>query len=69
MQDCEDYKSGLTDFLHVLDSERSPHPVQYSLVQSDQTFSLNLFLLYKVLGGGWQEELKTASFSSQNRYP
>jgi NodT family efflux transporter outer membrane factor (OMF) lipoprotein len=50
------YKSGLTDFLHVLDSERSLYASQDSLVQSDQTVSLNLVQLYKALGGGWEEE-------------
>ncbi len=50
------YKSGLADFLHVLDSERSLYAAQDALVQSDQTVSLNLVQLYKALGGGWQEE-------------
>jgi len=50
------YKSGLADFLHVLDSERSLYAAQDELVQSDQTVSLNLVQLYKALGGGWQEK-------------
>jgi outer membrane protein, multidrug efflux system len=50
------YKSGLADFLHVLDSERSLYAAQDTLVQSDQTVSLDLVQLYKALGGGWQEE-------------
>ena len=44
------YKSGLADFLHVLDSERSLYAAQDALVQSDQTVSLNLVQLYKALG-------------------
>ncbi|MGH9593425.1 MAG: efflux transporter outer membrane subunit, partial [Bryobacteraceae bacterium] len=48
------YKSGLADFLHVLDSERSLYAAQDALVQSDQSVSLNLVQLYKALGGGWQ---------------
>jgi NodT family efflux transporter outer membrane factor (OMF) lipoprotein len=48
------YKSGLADFLGVLDSERSLYEAQDALVQSDQTVSLNLVQLYKALGGGWQ---------------
>jgi NodT family efflux transporter outer membrane factor (OMF) lipoprotein len=48
------YTSGLTDFLHVLDSERSLYAAQDALVQSDQTIALNLVQLYKALGGGWQ---------------
>jgi multidrug efflux system outer membrane protein len=52
------YKSGLADFLRVLDSERSLYVAQDALVQSDQTVSLNLVQLYKALGGGWQNEYK-----------
>ncbi|HUC84041.1 MAG TPA: efflux transporter outer membrane subunit [Candidatus Acidoferrales bacterium] len=48
------YKSGLADFLHVLDSERSLYAAQDALVQSDQTVSENLVQLYKSLGGGWE---------------
>jgi outer membrane protein TolC len=50
------YNNGLTDFLRVLDSERSLYEAQDALVQSDQTVSLNLVQLYKALGGGWQNE-------------
>jgi NodT family efflux transporter outer membrane factor (OMF) lipoprotein len=56
------YNNGLTDFLHVLDSERSLYAAQDALVQSDQTVSLNLVQLYKALGGGWKNE--TNSFSA-----
>jgi multidrug efflux system outer membrane protein len=52
------YKSGLTDFLHVLDSERSLYIAQDALVRSDQLISLDLVQLYKALGGGWQDEMK-----------
>jgi NodT family efflux transporter outer membrane factor (OMF) lipoprotein len=48
------YTNGLTDFLRVLDSERSLYEAEDALVQSDQTNSLNLVQLYKALGGGWQ---------------
>jgi len=49
------YKTGLADFLRVLDSERSLFIAQDTLVQSDQTVSLDLVQLYKALGGGWKE--------------
>ena len=62
------YGHGLTDFLRVLISESSLYAVQDALVQSEQTVSLNLVQLYKALGGGWQQELKTASVSSKSRY-
>ena len=48
------YASGLTDFLHVLDAERSLYQAQDALVQSDRTVSANLIALYKSLGGGWE---------------
>ncbi|HZT23871.1 MAG TPA: efflux transporter outer membrane subunit [Verrucomicrobiae bacterium] len=47
------YRSGLADFLRVLESERSLYAAQDALVQSDQTISLDLVQLYKALGGGW----------------
>jgi NodT family efflux transporter outer membrane factor (OMF) lipoprotein len=50
------YKSGLVDFLRVLDSESSLYTAQDALVQSDQAVSLDLVQLYKALGGGWENE-------------
>ena len=48
------YANGLTDFLHVLDAERSLYQAQDALAQSDRTVSANLVSLYKSLGGGWE---------------
>ena len=48
------YANGLTDFLHVLDAERSLYQAQDALVQSDRAISANLIALYKSLGGGWE---------------
>ena len=48
------YASGLTDFLHVLDAERSLYSAQDAVAQSDSTISANLIALYKSLGGGWE---------------
>lgn len=48
------YRSGLVDFLRVLDSERSLYTAQDALVQSDQAVSDDLVQLYKALGGGWE---------------
>jgi multidrug efflux system outer membrane protein len=48
------YANGLTDFLNVLDAERSLYQAQDALVQSDRTVSANLIALYKALGGGWE---------------
>jgi outer membrane protein, multidrug efflux system len=48
------YASGLTDFLRVLDAERSLYDAQDRLAQSDKAISGNLITLYESLGGGWQ---------------
>ncbi len=49
------YRSGLVDFLNVLDSERALYSAQDALVESTQSVSLNLVQLYKALGGGWEQ--------------
>jgi outer membrane protein, multidrug efflux system len=58
------YKTGLADFLRVLDSETSLYTAQDALVQSDQTVSLDLVQLYKALGGGWEQETNSASMAA-----
>ncbi len=49
------YRSGLVDFLNVLDAERTLYVAEDSLVGSTQSVSLDLVQLYKALGGGWQD--------------
>ncbi len=49
------YRSGLVDFLDVLDAERTLYAAQDALVESTESVSLDLVQLYKALGGGWQE--------------
>lgn len=60
------YKSGLADFIRVLDSEQSLFITQDALVQSDQNVSQNLVQLYKALGGGWEEE-EQSSLQKDNK--
>lgn len=60
------YANGLTDFLHVLDAERSLYQAQDALVQSDRTVATNLVALYKSLGGGW-ETLEKPTALAQNK--
>jgi NodT family efflux transporter outer membrane factor (OMF) lipoprotein len=48
------YRSGLADFLNVLDSERSLYQTQDALVQSELAVSLDVVALHKALGGGWE---------------
>ena len=47
------YVQGLTDFLNVLNAQRSLYASEDALVQSTQTVSTDLVALYKALGGGW----------------
>ena len=50
------YRSGLTDFLNVLEAERSLFETQDALVQSELAVALDVVALYKALGGGWENE-------------
>jgi outer membrane protein, multidrug efflux system len=49
------YRSGLVDFLNVLDAERTLYNAQDALAGSTEAVSLDLVQLYKALGGGWQQ--------------
>ena len=48
------YTMGQTDFLNVLQAQRSLYASEDSLVQSTRTVSTNIVALYKALGGGWE---------------
>ncbi len=50
------YERGLTDFLNVLNAQRSLFTAEDALVQSTRSLSTDLVALYKALGGGWQIE-------------
>jgi multidrug efflux system outer membrane protein len=47
------YKQGVTDFLIVLDAERSLFASQVALEQSNRAVGTDAVVLYKALGGGW----------------
>ena len=47
------YRTGLTDFQNVLDTERSLTRQQDLLAQSRGDVTLNLIRIYRALGGGW----------------
>ena len=47
------YVEGQTEFISVLDAQRSLYSSEDSLVQSSRTLSTDLIALYKALGGGW----------------
>jgi len=50
----ERYRSGLADFLTVLDAERQLYNNEDLLAQSQIAVTTNLIALYKALGGGWE---------------
>ena len=50
----QQYQFGQTDFLRVLDAERSLYGSQDALVLSNRAVATDLVALYKALGGGWE---------------
>jgi NodT family efflux transporter outer membrane factor (OMF) lipoprotein len=50
------YKTGLTDFQNVLDSERSLTAQQDQLAESEGQVVNYLIALYRALGGGWRPD-------------
>jgi len=49
------YTRGLTNFLDVLEAQRSLYTAEDALVESRATLATNLISLYKALGGGWEK--------------
>ncbi len=47
------YSDGQTDFLNVLQAQRSLYTSEDALAQSNRNVSTNLVALYKAVGGGW----------------
>jgi NodT family efflux transporter outer membrane factor (OMF) lipoprotein len=47
------YRSGVGDFLEVLDAQRAQQQTQLQLADSTTAVSTDLVALYKALGGGW----------------
>jgi outer membrane protein, multidrug efflux system len=48
------YSQGQTDFLNVLNAQRSLFAAEDALVQSTRSAALDLIAVYKALGGGWE---------------
>jgi NodT family efflux transporter outer membrane factor (OMF) lipoprotein len=59
------YRSGLEDFLNVLETQRTLLAVQDDLARSERTEGQNLVRLYKSLGGGWEPNSQVADLKSQ----
>ena len=58
------FRSGVSDFLAVLDAERNLLSTQQQLTESTTAISANLVSLYKALGGGWNPDDTGAEKSS-----
>jgi NodT family efflux transporter outer membrane factor (OMF) lipoprotein len=50
------YRDGVTEFINVLDTERTALTTEQQLAQSATTLGVNHVQLYKALGGGWESE-------------
>lgn len=48
------FDQGISDFLDVLDAERTQLQAEDTLAQSEIAAALDLITIYKALGGGWQ---------------
>jgi outer membrane protein TolC len=59
------YTEGQTDFLNVLQAQRSLFVTEEALAQSTRTISTNLVALYKALGGGWDMQSEPDKASHQ----
>lgn len=62
----EQYKEGVTNFLTVLDAERSMLENDANFVRSEKSAALALVGIYKALGGGWENWRLSESSTSSN---
>ncbi|MFT3720762.1 efflux transporter outer membrane subunit [Pseudorhodoferax sp.] len=58
------FKGGSGSYLEVLDAQRALYAAQQALIGLQQSEQANRITLYKVLGGGWQEEEAAAAPSA-----
>jgi outer membrane protein TolC len=49
------YREGAIDFLNVLTVQRDLLNAESDLAQSEASAAVNLVILYKALGGGWEQ--------------
>jgi outer membrane protein TolC len=58
------YREGAIDFLNVLTVQRDLLNAESDLAQSEASAAVNLVILYKALGGGWETAFPEAHYSS-----
>lgn len=56
----ERYRAGKASYYEVLEAQQQLFPAQLSLARTERDKLLSVVSLYKALGGGWQEDQKTA---------
>jgi multidrug efflux system outer membrane protein len=54
------YRGGTTNYLEVLDAQRSLFEAEIDEVQATSSQLKSMIQLYKALGGGWSQELAAA---------
>ncbi len=59
------YSRGLSDFLQVLEAQRTLYNAEDQLAQSQRTLAVSQVQLYKALGGGWQVSSEERQASAQ----
>ncbi len=60
------YTQGLSDYLEVLTAQRNLLQAQSSLATSNATTNANLVMLYRALGGGWEQALPLETAPSKS---
>ncbi len=63
------YREGQTDFLNVLESQRSLFASEDALVVSNRAVATNLVAVYKALGGGWTEDVNAPPTTTDAKPP
>jgi multidrug efflux system outer membrane protein len=63
------YRSGIADFLPVLDAQRTQLSIQQQLAQSQTLTATALVAVYKALGGGWESEARPPSAATPAAAP
>lgn len=59
------YQRGLSDYLNVLDARQASFQAELSLVKTQYTIYTNRVALYRALGGGWDNIVKSTNLSEK----
>ncbi len=64
----ERYVAGKASYYEVLEAQQQLFPAELDLARTERDQLLAIVSLYKALGGGWQQESKSASTNSETRH-